>query len=102
MFDNIKDMMAKLQEAQQQAGEVKNRLNQVELKEDNGEICIRITGNREIKDIEIHENLLQDREELEDKLVLAINRAIARADETHEREMESVARGMMPGTDIFK
>ncbi len=102
MFGNIQDMMGKLQEAQQQSEEIKNRLDTVHLKEDTGEITITITGNKEIKDIELSDSLLEDREELQDKLVLALNRAIAKADETHKKEMESVAKGMLPGMDMFK
>lgn len=95
-------MMGKLHEAQQQAEEVKKKLDDVQLRESDGEITIIITGNREIKDVEVSEALLEDKEELQDKLVLALNRAIKKADEAHEREMQSVAKGMMPGTDLFK
>ena len=102
MFGDLKDMMGKLHEAQQQAEEVKKKLNDLHLKEDDGEISIIITGNREIRDIEVSDALLQDKEELQDKLVLAMNRAIGRADKAHESEMQSVAKGMMPGTDLFK
>jgi len=102
MFGNIQEMMGKLQEAQQQSEEIKKRLDTVHLKEDTGEINITISGNREIKDIEISDNLLEDKEELQDKLVLALNKAIKKADETHEQEMQSVAKGMLPGMDMFK
>ena len=102
MFGDMKDMMGKLHEAQQQAEEVKNRLHDLHIKEGTGEIVITITGNREIKDIEVSEKLLNEREELQDKLVIAMNKAIQKADEAHEREMESVAKGMLPGMDMFK
>lgn len=95
-------MMGKLHQAQQEAEAVKKRLNDLQLKEDDGEISIVITGNREIKDILVTDELLEDKEELQDKLVLALNRAIKKADETHEKEMESVAKGMLPGTDMYK
>lgn len=102
MFGDLKDMMGKLHEAQQQAEEIKKRLDDVHLRESDGEITITITGNREIKDVEVVDSLLEDKDELQDKLVLALNRAIKKADETHEKEMQSVAKGMMPGTDLFK
>ncbi len=102
MFGDLKGMMGKLQEAKQQAEEVKQRLDNVHLKEQSQDITILITGNKEIKDIEISDQLLKDKDELQDKLVLALNKAIQKAHDTHEQEMESVAKGMLPGTDMFK
>ena len=102
MFGHIKDMMGKLQEAQKEAEKIKSNLDSVILEEDSGEIKIKITGNREIKDLEISEALLSDREELQDKLVIALNKAIAKAGEKHEQEMQGAAKGMLPGMDMFK
>lgn len=102
MFGNIQDMMGKLQEAQKQSEEIKQRLDTVHLKEETGEITITITGNREIKDIEISDSLLEDKDELQDKLVIALNKAIEKAGATHEQEMQSMAKGMLPGLDMFK
>ena len=50
------------------------------------------------------ERLLQDKDELTDTLVMALNRAIARAGEVQEAELGAVAReGMpnIPGMDQF-
>ncbi len=102
MFGDIKGMMEKLQEAKQQTEEVKKRLNNLHIKEESEDISILITGNREIIDVLVADSLLEDKDELQDKLVLALNRAIKKADETHEREMQSVAKGMLPETDMFK
>lgn len=95
-------MMGKLQEAQQKTEEVKKRLADLVIKEDSEDITILISGNREIKDIVLADSLLQDKEELQDKLVLALNRAIQKADDTYEQEMQLIAQGMMPGTDMFE
>lgn len=102
MFGNIKDMMGKMQEAQKQVQEIKNRLDTVHLKEGDEEITITITGNREIKDVEISTALLEDKDELQDKLVIALNRAIEKANQRHEEEMQGAAKGMLPGMDMFK
>lgn len=102
MFGNIKDMMGKMQEAQKQVQEIKNRLDTVHLKEGDEEITITITGNREIKDVEISTALLEDKDELQDKLVIALNRAIEKANQRLEEEMQGAAKGMLPGMDMFK
>lgn len=97
------DMMGKLQEAQQKAEETKKRLDTVYLSEESagGKVKITISGNREIKDITIDDSLMEDAEELSDHLVIAMNKAIKKASEMNEREMQAAASGMlnMPGMD---
>ncbi len=101
------DMMGKLQEAQQKTEETKKRLDTVYISEqsNDGKIKVTVSGNRKIKDIEIDQSLLADAEELSDFLVLTLNKAIAKATEMNESEMQAAAKGMMdmPGMgDLFK
>ena len=102
MFGNIKDMMGKLQEAQTQAKDMKDRLEQIEIKESFQGIDIVVNGNRKLRDLKIDPVLAQDAEELEDKLLLALNKALERAEALHDAEMKKMASGMMPGLDMFK
>ncbi len=102
MFGNIKDMMGKLQEAQAQAKEMKDRLEQVEIKESQSGIEVVVNGNRKVRDLKIDESLLQDKEELEDRLLLTLNKALDKAEGLHETEMKNMAKGMMPSMDLFK
>lgn len=100
-------MMGKLQEAQQKTEETKKRLDTVYVSEqsNDGKIKVTISGNRQIKDIEIDQSLLEDAEELSDHLVLTLNKAIAKATELNDAEMQAAAQGMMnmPGIgDLFK
>ncbi|QNR24846.1 YbaB/EbfC family nucleoid-associated protein [Croceimicrobium hydrocarbonivorans] len=101
MFGNIKDMMGKLQEAQAQAKDMKDRLEQIEIKESFQGIEIVINGNRKLRDLKIDPALAQDAEELEDKLLLALNKALEKAEALHDAEMKKMASGMMPGLDMF-
>jgi len=102
MFGNIKDMMGKLQEAQAQAKDMKDRLEQIEIKESFQGIDIVVNGNRKLRDLKIDPVLAQDAEELEDKLLLALNKALEKAEALHDAEMKKMASGMMPGLDMFK
>tara|TARA_B100001115_G_C15845820_1_gene426062 strand:+ start:212 stop:520 length:309 start_codon:yes stop_codon:yes gene_type:complete len=102
MFGNIKDMMGKLQEAQTQAKDMKDRLEQIEIKESFQGIDIVVNGNRKLRDLKIDPVLAQDAEELEDKLLLALNKALEKAEALHDAEMKKMASGMMPGLDMFK
>lgn len=91
-------MMNKIKETQKKVEETKERLKTVLLDEQSadGLLKVTITASREIKNIEIADELLQDKEQLEDYLVLTINKAVARATEVNETELAAVAKEGMP------
>lgn len=91
-------MMGKLKETQQKVEETKKRMDTVLLaeKSNDNQIEVTITANREIKKIEISDNLLSDKEQLEDFLIVTINKAIKQATKVNEAELAAVARDGMP------
>lgn len=95
MFGN---MLNKLKETQQKVEETKKRLDTVLLDEasSDGMLKVTLTANREIKNISISDELLEDKEQLEDYLVLTLNKAIKKATETNEAELSAVAREGLP------
>jgi DNA-binding YbaB/EbfC family protein len=106
MFGDLMGMMGKLKETQQKIEETKKRLNTVLIDENSsdGLLQVTLTANREIKSVTIADELLQDKEQLEDYLVLTLNNAIARATSVNETELAAVAKeGMpnIPGLDGF-
>lgn len=92
-------MMNKLMEAQQKMEEQKKMNENIvdEVKSNDGHIFIKINANRVIKDLQINESVLQDKEMLEDMLLATINKAIEIADKRHEEQMAGLAKGMIPG-----
>lgn len=107
MFGDMMGMMGKLKETQQKVEETKERLNTVLIDEESsdGLLTITLTANREVKKIAISDQLLQDKEQLEDYLILTLNKAIAKATQVNETELAAVAKeGMpnIPGMDLFK
>ncbi|NVK51557.1 MAG: YbaB/EbfC family nucleoid-associated protein [Flavobacteriaceae bacterium] len=107
MFGDMAGMMGKLKEAQQKVEETKARLNHVLVDENgaNGKLQVTLTANREIKAIQIDESLLQDAEELEDYLIVTLNKAIKKASDINEQELAAAAKSGMPsipGMDMFK
>ncbi len=107
MFGDLMGMMGKLQETQKKVEETKQRLNTVLIDEQtaDGLLKITVTANREVKNLEISEELLQDKEQLEDYLVLTLNKALTRAGAINEAELAAVAKDGMPnipGLDLFK
>lgn len=100
-------MMSKLKEAQKKVEATKERLHSVLIDEtsNNNKLKVTITANRTIKSITIDDELLQDKEMLEDYLILTLNKAIEKASNVHETEIAAVAKeGMpnIPGMDMFK
>lgn len=91
-------MMSKLKEAQQKVEETKKRLDTVTLSEqsNDGLLKVTITANREIKSLDIDDELLEDKEQLEDYLILTLNKAIKKATEVNEAEIAAVAKDGMP------
>jgi len=107
MFGDMMGMMEKIKETQAKVEETKKRLDTVSLEEksNDGLLKVTITANREIKAIEVADELLQDKEQLEDYLVLTLNNAIKKATDIQEAELGAVAKeGMpsIPGMDLFK
>ena len=107
MFGDMMGMMNKLKETQQKVEDTKKRLDTVLIDESSNDnkLKVTITANRKIKAIEIDESLLEDKEELEDYLILTLNKAIEKATSINENEIGAVAKeGMpnIPGLDMFK
>lgn len=100
-------MMGKLQDAQKKVEETKQRLNTVlvDEKSNDGLLQVTLTANRAIKSIEINDELLEDKEQLEDYLILTLNKAIEKATRINEAELAAAAKDGMPnipGMDMFK
>lgn len=106
MFGDLMGMMGKLKETQEKVKATKEKLNSVILEEKSSDnlLSVTITANRTIKAIVINDHLLKDKEQLEDYLVLTLNKAIEKATEINEAELAAVAKeGMpdIPGMDSF-
>jgi len=106
MFGDLMGMMGKLKETQEKVKATKERLNSVIVEEKSSDnlLSVTITANRTLKAINIDDQLLQDKEQLEDYLVLTLNKAIEKATKINEVELAAVAKeGMpdIPGMDSF-
>lgn len=107
MFGDMMGMMGKLKETQKKVEDTKIRLNSVLVDETSSDnkLKVTLTANRTIKAITIDDSLLEDKEMLEDYLILTLNKAIEKATQINETELAAVAKeGMpnIPGMDLFK
>jgi DNA-binding protein YbaB len=100
--------MGKLKETQNKIEETKKRLDTVLVDEQSadGLLKVTLTANRKVKSITIADALLADKEQLEDYMILVLNKAIEQATKVNEAELDAVAKmdmPMIPGMDnLFK
>ncbi len=94
-------MFDKIFEAQQKADEVKKRLDGITVTgtAENGKITVIANGNRLIQSISINEDFYKeaDREELEELLAVAVNKAIEQAENLNQAEMAALSQSMLGG-----
>ncbi len=98
MFGN---MMEKLQKMQQTIEESKARLENVSVKGEtaSGLVEVIVNGNRKVKDVKIDESILRSapKEEVEELILTAINKAMDQSEKIWEAEMKNAATGILPG-----
>lgn len=105
---DLMGMMGKLKETQNKIEETKKRLDTVLVDEQStdGLLKVTLTANRKVKSITIADELLADKEQLEDYIILVLNKAIEQATKVNEAELDAVAKmdmPMIPGMDnLFK
>lgn len=99
-------MMERLQEAQKKVEETKKRLENVYIDEKSSDDLLQtsVSVAGKIKNITIADDLLADKEQLEDYLILTLNKAIEKARASYDAEVAAVAKSGMPnipGMDMF-
>ena len=105
---DLMGMMGKLKETQQKIEDTKKRLDTVLINEQSNDALLKVTltANTAIKSIAIDDSLLQDKEQLEDYLILVLNKAIEKATRLNQSELDAVTKmdmPMIPGMeDLFK
>jgi DNA-binding protein YbaB len=105
---DLMGMMGKLKATQQRIEETKNRLDTVLIDEQStdGQFKITLTANSKVKSVEISESLLEDKDQLEDYIIVVMNKALEKAIKVNQAELDAVTKvdmPMIPGMeDLFK
>jgi DNA-binding YbaB/EbfC family protein len=108
MFGDLMGMMGKLKETQRKVEETKKRMDTILIDEQSSDelLKVTVTANRAIKSIAIDDVLLDDKEQLEDYLLVVLNKAIQKASDVNQAELDAVAKvdlPMIPGMEnMFK
>ena len=84
---------------QQQQAALQEKLGAMRITEEAGGLSVTVSGTREVTAVKIGEGLLADGdpEQLEDLLLVSLNRALTRAAEAEQTEAQSLMSGMIPG-----
>lgn len=84
------DQLKQLQELKSKMDDVKNRLDNITVSEENAYVKVTVNGNRKITAIEIKQQA--DNRTLEEQLLKTVNEALLRS----EGVMQSEMKGVMP------
>jgi len=94
------DMFGKISEMKEKMESVKQSLDTIDVtgQSPNSRIKIIMNANKVVKSINIEQELLtaDNAEELEDLLIVAINRAIENAETTAQEKIKAATAGMLP------
>lgn len=94
-------MFDKLFQAQQKAEEIKARLNNISVfgEAEGGKVRVISTANKEIKEVFISEELFAegDKEQIEELLLVALNKALVQAENVSQTEMQAATQDMLGG-----
>lgn len=92
-------MFGKLNEAKQKADEMKQKLEAISVEGTAQGIKIVANGNKKITSINIDPELLklENKVQIEELLLLAIERAMEQAENIAAAEMRAMMGGMLPG-----
>lgn len=90
--------MGKLQEAQQKMEEVKSKLDQITVIGEAQGVKVSLNGNKVVTSIDIPQMILDDRDkdQIEDLLILALNKGLENAENVAQSEGASAMKGMLP------
>ena len=98
MFGKMFDIIGKIDEAKKNVEEARKRLDHVliDAEANDGKVKVSVTGNRIVKSLSIDASLLEDKEMLEDYLIIALNKALEEAGKMQESELKKAASDAMP------
>ena len=90
--------MGKLKEAQQKMEDVKSKLDQISVTGEAQGVKVSLNGNKVVTSIDIPQMILDDRDkdQIEDLLILALNKGLENAENVAQSEGASAMKGMLP------
>lgn len=98
---NMADLFGKITEMQSKMTEMQSQLKDVivEAESGGGMVKVKANGAREILSVKMDREAIDpsDTELLEDLIVAAVNKALAKADEAAKEKMQGLSKDLLPG-----
>ncbi len=96
---DLMNMMGKMGEIKAQMEASKKKLDEIIVEDEFNGIKISLTASKKITNISVPQSLIEegDKEQLEDLMMAALNRALEKANEKAESEAASVGENLFPG-----
>lgn len=90
--------MGKLQAAQQKIEEIKNRLDAITVIGEAQGVKVFVNGNKVVNNIDVPQMIIEDsdKEQIEELLLLAVNRGLEKAENIAQLENTSALKGVLP------
>lgn len=91
-------MLGQLQESQRKVEEAKTRMANEFITENTSDnlLNVKVSKNGRVKELIINDELLEDKEQLVDYLILTLNKALDKAQVQYDSEIEKVAKSGLP------
>lgn len=100
---NMANMLKQAQDVQKKIENVQNELEdmQIETESGGGMVKVVINGKMEMLELVLDNGLLsEDKDMIEDLIISAVNKALAKAQDESQNRMNSVTGGMLSGMKI--
>ena len=97
---DLQRLLREAQKMQSKVSKVEKELNEAEYEGKNGPVSIKINGKHEVISVEIEEDVLsaENKDMLQDMILLAFNEANEKANKERDEKMEAVTAGVsIPG-----
>jgi DNA-binding YbaB/EbfC family protein len=100
---DMNQLFGKFSEMQEQMKKFKEQLDEITVEGEagGGMVTVTCTGNSKITKVKISDDVMDDKEMLEDLVCAATNKAMENAENRKQEELKNMTQGMMPpGMDL--
>ncbi len=97
---DMQRLMQQAQQMQRKLAKIEAELDAKEYEGSNNGVTVKVSGKNEVLEVSIPDELMnvEDKEELQDMILLAANAAISAAAQEREEKMGAITQGVrMPG-----
>ncbi len=100
MFGNLQDLLSQFGNMQEKMKQIQEELKKEKAEVEIGGVKVVVNGAHQVQEIKISNELLQDKEMLEDLLITAVNRAQEEVAKKLQEKTAKMQQDLMSGMDL--